>query len=409
MPELDEPFAERVERLKHELALALRWDRPSILVAVYASAFVRADAEALLEVWLREQGQAVARVQVLGPDDPAADVPRRLREWPERSQTVFFISGLRQGAPTTWNSLNVRREYLVDDRIRAIFWLTEGEAAELPRRAPDFWAFRHRVVEFVEPPETGRAVQKARELAWAGFEKRLPPGERQARIAFREQVLAELPDTPETAAARAELHYTLGGLYDFGRDYVAALKYLQTALDLAEQVGDSALQSWVLNGLGNVYRDLGRHDEAIATYRTALEIGKLSDGGAKIYSGLGNVYHDLGRYDEAVAAFQRAIELDPTYASPHNGLGNVYRDLGRHDEAIAAYQKAVELDPSSVYPHYNWARLEAVRGDTSAALEHLARAIAIDPHWKEYAREAVEFEPIRDDPRFRELTGDNHG
>jgi len=346
----DEPFDERVERLKQELALALQWDRPSILLAVYSSMFVRADAEAVLEVWLREQGQAVARVQVSGPDDPAADVPLALREWPERAHTVFFVSGLRQGAPTTWNALNVRREYLVDGRIRVVFWVTEGEAAELPQRAPDFWAFRHRVVEFVEPPEVGRVAYIAGELAWEGFEERLSPEEREARIAFREWLLSELPDVPETAAARAQLYYTLGGLYFFGREYEPALRHIQVALALSEQAGDATLQALALNGLGNVYRALGRYAEAIAAYERPIALDpKL----AYPHNGLGNVYSDLGRYEEAIAAYEWAIVLDPKDAVPHLGLGNVYYQQGRHEEAIAAYQQAIELDPESAASHNN--------------------------------------------------------
>jgi hypothetical protein len=32
-----EPFKERVDRLFHELELAVKWDRPSILLAIYSS------------------------------------------------------------------------------------------------------------------------------------------------------------------------------------------------------------------------------------------------------------------------------------------------------------------------------------------------------------------------------------
>jgi tetratricopeptide (TPR) repeat protein len=464
----DEPLAGRVERLEQELALALRWDRPSILLAVYASEFVRAEAGALLEAWLREQGQAVARVQVAGPADPVADVPRLLREWPDRDRTVFFVSGLRQGAPTTWNALNVRREYLVADRIRAVFWLTEREASELPRRAPDFWAFRHWVVEFLESPEVGRAVRMAGELAWTGFERHLAPEERRARIAFRERLLSELPDAPETAAARAQLRYTLGGLYFFGREYEAALGHMQAVLDLARQVGDARLEVWALNGLGavysdlrrseeaiaayrraieldpnegaphnglgNVYRDLGRSEEAIAAYRRAIELDPEE---AIYHNNLGNVYSELGRSEEAIAAYRRAIELDPEEAVYHNNLGIVYSDLGRSEEAIAAYRRAIELDPDDATPHvslagiyrhlgdkakcqrhlaearrllkpdahYNLACVESIAGNVDAALDHLSKALEKAPRRREWARRDPDLAFIRDHPRFRELVG----
>jgi len=375
--ELDEPFAERVDRMARELGRAIRWDRPSILLAIYSSEFVRADAEAALEDWLREQGQEAALIQVTRPAD--ADVPLRLREWPDRDRTVFFVSGLRWGAPTSWNALNVRREYLVEDRIRAVFWLTEGEAAELPQRAPDFWAFRHRVVEFVEPPDVGRAVQKASEMAWAGFEERLSPEERQARIVFRERLLAELPDEPETTAARAELHYTLGGLCYWEREYETAREHFQAALNLAEWLENTQLQSWSLNGLGNVYRAQGRQEEAIAAYQRAIELDPAL---AHPHYGLGNVYSDLGRQEEAIAAFQRAIELDPTLAHPHTGQGNVYRDLGRQEEAIAAYQRAIELDPNDAYPYANLADIYATLGCYDEAINLYQKSAELEPRAK---------------------------
>jgi len=376
-PELDEPFAERVERLKQELALALRWDRPSILLVVYSSEFVRADAEAALEAWLHEQGQGVARIQVTGPAD--ADVPLRLREWPGRDGTVFFVSGLRWGTPTSWNALNVRREYLVEDHIRAVFWLTEGETAELPHRAPDFWVFRHRAVEFVEPPEVGRAVQMAGELAWAGFEGKISPEERRARIAFREQLLSELPETPETAAARAELRYTLGGLYYSGREYEAALRHSQAALDLAERVDDVQLRAWTLNGLGNVYRDVDCYEEAIAAFQQAIE---LDPEWAYPHNDLGRVYRDLGRQEEAIAAYQSAIELDPKWAYPHYNLGNVYAALGRHQEAVAAYHKALEigvLPDKGARVYNNLGNVYRDLGQREEAIRAFQRAIELDP------------------------------
>jgi tetratricopeptide (TPR) repeat protein len=81
--------------------------------------------------------------------------------------------------------------------------------------------------------------------------------------------------------------------------------------------------------------DLGEKEKAIDYYQRAIAIEER----VTRYNGLGNVYRDLGRYDEALAAYKRATELDPKDATPHNGLGNVYRDLGRPDDAIVAYQR----------------------------------------------------------------------
>jgi len=363
-----EPFEERVDRLFRELELAIRFDRPSILLAVYQSEIVRDDAEAALAAKLRDLNQATIPYRISGEEN--ADAPMALAQHPQRKQAVFYISGLRWGGGrdgrNAYRALNFRREYFVDYRLRAVLWLTEQEAIALPRHAPDFWAFRHRTVEFVEPPAPERVVPQARELAWRDFEDRTLREDTEAKIELRQTLLRDLPEGDESLAARADLLYTLAGLHWAKGEYEQAIELWQQALSLYERMEDTPRQ-------------------------------------ARCHNGRGNVYHDLGRYEEALEAYGRAIELDPKYASPHNGRGNVYRDLGRHEEALEAYGRAIELDPNLVQPHYNLARLEAVRGNREAALEHLEQAVALDGRWRGYAKEETDFENLRGDPRFETL------
>jgi hypothetical protein len=70
---------------------------------------------------------------------------------------VFFVTGIgRNDEPERrdiYRALNFHREMLVENRVILVLWLAAAEAAELPYLAPDFWAFRHRVVEFA--PDRG--------------------------------------------------------------------------------------------------------------------------------------------------------------------------------------------------------------------------------------------------------------
>ena len=461
-----ESLSDRVDQLARELELAIRWDRPSILLAVYSSVYVVSEAVWALETRLREGGQAVEAVEVTGETD--ADIPLRLADHPHRDKTVFFVIGLQQGGKTALRALNIRREYFVDERLRVVFWLSESEAVAIARDAPDFWAFRHRVVEFVEAPGPGQAAVVTRELAWQGLEDRTLREDTEAKIALRQALLADLPDRDETLAARAELQYTLGGLYGAGRQYERAVGAFSAALEAARRTNDYRLESGCHNGFGNVYFMLGQPEEAVAAYQRAIEVDPQD---ALPHSGLGSVYRSLGRQEEAVAAYQRAIELDPQYALPHNGLGNVYRSLGRHEEAVAAYRRAIELDPQDALPHYglgtvyrslgrqedavvaylraieldpsrvvsyvglagvyrrlgkakesaryaelarerlpvddwyNRACLEAVAGNVEEALQWLTRALVEKPGLRTWAQRDPDFEELRADPRFWEVVG----
>ena len=92
--------------------------------------------------------------------------------------------------------------------------------------------------------------------------------------------------------------------------------------------------------LGNTLQELGRLDEAEASYRQAIA---LKPDYAKAHCNLGNTLKALGRLDDAEASLRQAIALKPDYAEAHNNLGNTLKELGRFDESISSYARAINL------------------------------------------------------------------
>ncbi len=364
--ELQETFRTRVRRLQRELARAIRHRKAALLLAIYASEWVREEVERELRRFLRAQGQEVHSLRV---DEAHSDVPTLLAAHPAPERTVFFVSGLGWGGGedglNAYRALNLRRELFIERGLRVVFWLTEGEAVALARHAPDFWAFRHRVVEFVEPPQTAHRAAVARELAWHDWGGHTLREDTEAKIRLREALLADLPQGEETRAARVDLLFTLGGLYRAAGKHEKALENLQQALALDDG------KAFLWNGLGNVYRALGRHAEAIAAYQKAIDLDKKA---AYPWNGLGLVYRDLGEYEKAIEAFHKTIELDEKYATPWNGLGLVYEDLGEYEKAIEHYRKALEIDPEFKWAYANLGNVYRKQGRHEEAIEAYKKA-----------------------------------
>ena len=225
-----EPFEERFEILADELEFAIEHGLPALLLAVYSAELVRADVEEALGKRLQPLKQQIECVFI---NEDNYDLPLYLRERADVATTVYSVSGLRFGGGedgrNAYRALNIRREYFVDDAMRVIFWLTEEEAFNLPRYAPDFWAFRHRTVEFMDEPQPRHISQHANELTWRewnGSESTNSPiftEDTAAKIAYREQLLADLSDEPERILTRTELLYTLVPLYAAQGAYEKAL------------------------------------------------------------------------------------------------------------------------------------------------------------------------------------------
>src|SRR5438093_6242317 len=94
-PELVQTLDERVEILFRELQLAIKWNRPSILLAIYSSEYVRIDAENALAGKLRQLGQSVVEFRTIG--EAGAGIPLFLSQQSNLATTVYFIVGLQQG------------------------------------------------------------------------------------------------------------------------------------------------------------------------------------------------------------------------------------------------------------------------------------------------------------------------
>ena len=353
-----------------------RFGKAVLHFVVYRAESTRAQSEALLEARLRELGFRIERVRLPLPEEP--DWPYWLHFHPPDGDTVFFVYDLRKAFPEMLQYLNYRREIFVEQRVRAVFWVLEEEARKLALKAPDFWAFRTQVLEFLEVPPPRERAEIARELAWWGITEGLTREELDAYIALREKLLNELDESEESLATRTELLLTLGMLYYGQGEYQRALDSILFVMEAARRMDDDRLAVGAHTGLGAIYSDytIGRYNDAILEFKKAIE---LAPDLALSHGGLGDAYAHLGRYDDAIAEYQKTIELDPKGAVPHNGLGTVYWRLGRYDDAIAEYERAIELDPKYAYPHNGLGSVYYELGRYDDAIAEYERAIELDP------------------------------
>ncbi len=128
--------------------------------------------------------------------------------------------------------------------------------------------------------------------------------------------------------------------------------------------------------LGDTLVKKGRHDEAIASFRRALE---LRPDDAPGHNDLACELVVVGRPEEAIPLFERALVLRPGYAQVHNNLGNAFRSLGRIDEATVQYEKAVAAMPDYAEAHNNLACELGAKGRIAEALAHFAESIRLRP------------------------------
>ncbi|GEM_PF-2115097 len=94
-----------------------------------------------------------------------------------------------------------------------------------------------------------------------------------------------------------------------------------------------------MSNLANTYYQGARQDEASAFREKIVEIDPCR---WDIGNDLGFVHEPLGKHDQAIAAWRKAIELNPRIRTgvPYY-LGVLLQQAGKPDEALAAYRTAI--------------------------------------------------------------------
>jgi tetratricopeptide (TPR) repeat protein len=183
-------------------------------------------------------------------------------------------------------------------------------------------------------------------------------------------------------AVLKDLHFALAysGLADANRAMYRETKdvsWANKALGAAQQavaLNDSLPE--VHLALGNIYRDAGKTEEAIAEFE---RVKKLSPNSDEPWHLLGRTYTAAGRRDEAIDALTKATLVNPYSLVDQNALGIAYFHFGEYDEALTAFRHVTELDPDNYLGHQNTAAIYFEQAKYDEAIAETQKAIELQP------------------------------
>ncbi|MCL4523788.1 MAG: tetratricopeptide repeat protein [Acidobacteria bacterium] len=176
----------------------------------------------------------------------------------------------------------------------------------------------------------------------------------------------------------------------------------------------------------------GRFEEARQEFERALLSDPLSN---SIPVAIGASYYHARQFDQAIAQYLRAVESQPRSAGVRFHLGRAYARKGMHKEAVEQFETGAQLTGSGegsaslaygyaaagrkkdalrtleelkratrgAYSPYYVAAVYVELGDTTRAIEELERAFQQRLGRLTFLKVEPMFDPIRNDPRFKEL------
>jgi tetratricopeptide (TPR) repeat protein len=113
------------------------------------------------------------------------------------------------------------------------------------------------------------------------------------------------------------------------------------------------------------------------TYESELE---KSPDDVALLNDLGVVLTQLGRHADAVPRFERALQLSPDQARVHSNFANALMGAGLWDRAVLESREAAKLRPDKYLAQYSIGALLHRKGDDQAAVPELQKAVKMAPN-----------------------------
>ncbi len=153
-------------------------------------------------------------------------------------------------------------------------------------------------------------------------------------------------------------------------DLTAELEQLQA------QSADRADDPTYYFELGNVYSELSRRADAVASYEAALS---LKPDYVEVLVNLGALLNEQGETPRAIEYLREALEVRPDDTRAHVNLGSAFYSTGNYYDAMTEFRRALELDPTSYEAYYQIAVAFADAGIYREAIRKWQKVIELAP------------------------------
>ena len=206
-----------------------------------------------------------------------------------------------------------------------------------------------------------------------------------------DQALDSLKKAQVEVQDSQEIPYNIAVIYQAQGKFDDAIQTLQKLLQGSEKAdgnynpGERSNRAVFLERLGSIYRDTGKTQPALDTFRKMLTLG--DDNASRGYQQIIETYRDAKQWSQATAAAQEAADKLPQDHTLKLMLAGQLADSGQADEAIALVKGMLKGTPDDRDIYLALAQMTSRLKRWPEAEEAIAKSISLStkPEDKDYA------------------------
>ena len=139
------------------------------------------------------------------------------------------------------------------------------------------------------------------------------------------------------------------------------------------EISEKKTQCWLQKG--NRYHQQGEFDSAKQCYLEGIN-SSPEDGInlACLYNNLGSAFKNMGKAEQAMASYDKALDILPGYVDALYNKGELFHTIGDHESALAYYKKVVDKQPDMTVAYQKLGELFSAMGEMDQAAKMFKQA-----------------------------------
>ena len=190
-------------------------------------------------------------------------------------------------------------------------------------------------------------------------------------------------DTEQGVEVSRELFREATSLFD-AEKYSTALLLFQEFLERHPELFQVRIN------IGNCYREMGQHEEALVEYGAVLDKLKEENpdregnkNAARALTHIGETYVSMGEMEKAQPYLKQAIEIFPSDHALAFNVAEIYFKDGKIDQAIEYYTLAIQNNPEWPLTYLKIGYAYVNKGDYDQAIASFQKFLELAPEDKE--------------------------